>query len=239
METAGTIGAARPPAKGLSLGKMLAILVAAMFITMIATLWLIKLWLFPAPFSPVTLTPAEEQKLESKLARLEAMENGGKTAGGTSGGTGANTKTSNGEIATSSPYSEEGASREIVFSEKELNALIARNPDMAGKVAISLTDDLVSATLLIPTDARAPLFGGQAMRIKAGLTLAYRDGRPVVAVRGVSVMGVPMPNAWLGQLKNIDLVQKYGAAGGFWQGFANGVESIKIKDGQAKIVLKP
>jgi len=218
----------KPPAKGLSLGKMLAIMAATMLITLVATLLFIKLWLFPAPFKPVTLTPAEEQKLENKVARIESLENRGQATGRTKG-----------TVAVPTPYSEEGASREIVFSEKELNALIGRNPDLKGKVAISLSDDLVSATLLIPVQADAPLLGGQTMRIKTGFTMAYKDGRPVVALRGVSIMGVPMPNAWLGQLKNIDLIKRYGTGGGFWQIFADGVEAIEIRDGQARIVLKP
>ncbi|MDR0477118.1 MAG: arginine N-succinyltransferase [Desulfobulbaceae bacterium] len=229
MET----GTAKPPVKGLSLGKMLAIMAAAMTITMITTLWLIKLWLFPGPFRPVTLTPAEEQKLAGKVARIESLENHGGAVSGKATGQAEAT------VAVPTPYSEEGASREIVFSEKELNALIGRNPDLAGKVAISLADNLVSATLLIPMQADAPLFAGQTMRIKTGFTMAYKDGHPVVALRGVSVMGVPMPNAWLGALKNIDLVKRYSSGGGFWQTFASGIEAVEIRDGQARIVLKP
>lgn len=226
------------PKKGLSLINILVIVVAAMFITMIATLWLIKLWLFPAPFKPVTLTQVEEQKLERKLERIESLDNTGKTASGKPTA-GKITPQPDGGVATPSPYSEEGASREIVFSEKELNALIGKNPDLAGKVAIDLADGLVSATLLIPMKADTPLIGGQTMRVKTGFTVAYQDGRPVVALRGLSIMGVPMPNAWLGQLKNIDLVKRYGTGGGFWQAFAGGIEAIDIREGQARIVLKP
>jgi len=224
-----TANSSGKPSPGLSVGKMLAIVAAAMLVTMIATLWLIKLWLFPGPFSLVTLTPAEERGLQAKLARLEAVENGAARKG----------KTADDEIATPTPYSEEDATRQIVFSEKELNALIGRNPDMAGRVAVDLADDLVSATLLIPTNADTPLVGGRPIRVKVGLTLAFRDDRPVVALRGVSVMGVPMPNAWLGKLKNIDLIKKYGADNGFWQFFADGIAAIEIKEGQAKIILKP
>ncbi|HBT96460.1 MAG TPA: arginine N-succinyltransferase [Desulfobulbaceae bacterium] len=219
------MGRTKPPEKGLSLGKMLAIAAAAMLVTMVATLWLIKLWLFPAPFAPVTLAPAEEQKLESKLTRLEAMA---KNAG-----------TADNPVAAPVPGNEESASREIIFSEKELNALITKNPELAGKVAIDLADNLVSATLLIPTKAKAPLLDGQAMRVKTGLTLTVQDGRPVLSPQNVSVMGVPMPKAWLGKLNNIDLARKYGSDGDFWRRFADGFETIDISDGQAKIVLKP
>ena len=54
---------------------------------------------------------------------------------------------------------------------------------------------------------------------RAGVELAYRQSRPIVVLKGVSVMGVPVPNAWLGGIKNIDLVNEYGEGDGFWQAF--------------------
>ena len=41
-------------------------------------------------------------------------------------------------------YSEEGAKREISLTEKELNALIANNPEVAQRVAIDLSENLIS-----------------------------------------------------------------------------------------------
>ncbi|MFA7593574.1 MAG: hypothetical protein WCY26_07530, partial [Thiohalobacteraceae bacterium] len=60
----------------------------------------------------------------------------------------------------------------------------------------------------------------------------------VVVLKGVSLMGVPLPNAWIGGLKNIDLVQEFGAEQGFWKAFADGVEDIRVEDGRLKITLK-
>jgi hypothetical protein len=57
--------------------------------------------------------------------------------------------------------------------------------------------------------------GGRTIRIDAGLELAFENNRPVVALRSVSVMGVPVPNAWLENLKNVDLVQQFGGDRGF------------------------
>mgnify|MGYP003997617257 FL=1 len=51
-------------------------------------------------------------------------------------------------------------------------------------------------------------------------------------------MGVPIPNSWLGGIKNIDLVQEFGADEGFWKGFSDGVESITVGDGNLEIKLK-
>jgi hypothetical protein len=51
-------------------------------------------------------------------------------------------------------------------------------------------------------------------------------------------MGVPIPNAWLGNLKNIDLVQEFGGNRGFWKTFADGIEYIHVENGRLLIKLK-
>jgi hypothetical protein len=51
-------------------------------------------------------------------------------------------------------------------------------------------------------------------------------------------MGIPIPNAWLGGLKNIDLISEFGDRNGFWSAFADGVEDIRVEEGQLKIQLK-
>jgi hypothetical protein len=80
--------------------------------------------------------------------------------------------------------------------------------------------------------------GGQILKVRAGMELAYRNDRPVAILKGVSVMGVPIPNAWLGGMKNIDLVEYYGEESGFWNAFAGGVDNISIKDGSVTLLLK-
>ena len=51
-------------------------------------------------------------------------------------------------------------------------------------------------------------------------------------------MGVPIPNAWLGGIKNIDLMQEFGGEPGFWQSLGEGVESIQVRDGELYVKLK-
>jgi hypothetical protein len=68
--------------------------------------------------------------------------------------------------------------------------------------------------------------------------MAYVNAQPRVVLKGVSVMGVPVPSAWLGGLKNVDLVTEFGAGPGFWKSFSEGVEDIRVEDGRIKIKLK-
>ena len=215
----------------LTAGKMFAIVLAAMIVTMVATVFLIKSWLFPQPFTPVVLTQAEEQRLERKLERFEQW--GERSAPGRR-----TEMVITPEDLKPEPYSEEGASRDIRLSERELNGLIAQNTDLAQRMAVDFSQDLVSVKLLIPVDPDFPIMGGKVLKVRAGAEMAFRQGRPVVILRGISVMGVPLPNAWLGGLKNIDLIEVFGTDPGFWKSFADGVEAIEVREGNLRIVVK-
>jgi hypothetical protein len=190
-------------------------------VTGLATAWLIRTYVFPERFEPVILNATEERVLDEKLQRLDVSD--AATA-------------SDGPFPE--PYSEAGASRTVRFSERELNALLARNTDLAERVAVDLSDGLVSAKVLLPMEEDFPVLGGRVLRIHAGVDLAFADGRPVVKLRGVSLMGVPLPNAWLGGLKNLDLVEEFGAEPGFWQSFAAGVADIRVAEGDLLLELR-
>jgi hypothetical protein len=186
-------------------------------VSVLVTIWVVKTYIFPTEFKPVTLSSSEQRVLDKKLEALDFDATG---------------------RLNPEKYSEEGAERKVAFSEKELNALLASNTDLARKLAIDLSQDLVSAKLLVPVDEDFPVFGGKTLKVKAGVEFAYRDARPVVILKGISIMGVPMPNSWIGGIKNIDLVREFGNENGFWKAFADGVEHIKVEEGQLMVELK-
>jgi hypothetical protein len=199
-------------------------------VTVIATVWVVKVYLFPSEFKPVTLSQKEEQVLERKLDWLGGFSPGHQTP----------TTRDNTRLPPLEPeaYSEKDAKREVHFSEKEINALLAKNTDLAHKLAIDLSDDLVSAKLLIPVDPDFPVLGGKIIRARAGVELAYQNARPVVVLKGISIMGVPLPNAWMGGIKNVDLISEFGENKGFWKAFADGVDYIEVEDGKLTVKLK-
>jgi hypothetical protein len=218
-----------PPQKGFSLQQVAWIIIGSMAIAIVATVISIKVFLFPSPFTPVTLSPNEEKELTAKIEQFEHPS--------------PQKSESKQDVGTNSTmipeeYSEAGDSRQILFTERELNAILANNTDLADKVALDLAQDLVSIKMLIPMDPDLPLLGGKMLKIRAGAELAYKDGKPVIKLRGVSLMGIPMPNAWLGGLKNIDLIKEFGSDEGFWKVFSDGVRSISVVEGSLKIELK-
>ena len=219
--------------------QVFGLIVVAVIITAGVTILIFKTYLFPSEFKPVTLNPYEEQVLTTKLEKLDSI------------GADVNLhrkdtlkKPSKADRFDSSatlkpePYSEKSIKREIHFTERELNALLAKNTDLARKLAIDLSDDLVSAKLLLPVDEDFPVLGGKTLRVRTGVVFTYNKGKPVVILKGITIMGVPIPNAWLGGIKNIDLIKEFGADKGFWKTFSDGVEDIKIEEGHLKIKLK-
>ena len=205
----------------------------AVVLTAVASYILIKVYLFPSSFTPVILNAAEERVLQDKLNRLDFTV---LTPSPQSLPTSPTPGT--GTALEPEPYSETDADRTIRFTEKELNALLAKNTDLADKVSIDLSRELISAKILIPLDEDFPIMGGNILRVRTGLAFSYADGRPVVMLRGVSVMGVPLPNDWLGNMKNIDLAKESGGNTSFWKTFADGVSDVRVEDGLLTIRLK-
>jgi hypothetical protein len=221
--------------RGFNALQVTLLVLLAIGITAGATIWAMKS-LFPSKFEPVVLNSKEQQVLERKLETFEQFKTDVDRRGRPSRST-METEPNTGALIPEA-YSEAGASREIRFSEKELNALLANNTDLATRLAIDLSDDLASAKLLVHLDEDFPLLGGNTVKLSAGVELAYATGKPIVKLRGISVWGVPMPNAWMGGIKNVDLIQEFGQEPGFWQAFADGVELIEVRQGHLYIQLK-
>ena len=215
------------------------LLILGAIITAAVIVLVFKTYLFPSEFKPVTLSPLEEKVLTGKLENLDSIGVGVTSPKNDSPETSPKTgRSAPNATLEPEPYSEKGLKREIVFMEKELNALLAKNTDLAKKLAIDLSDDLISAKLLLPLDDDFPILGGKTLRVKAGVVFSYDQGKPVIILKGITIMGLPIPNAWLGGIKNIDLVEEFGDRTGFWKTFSEGVEDIKVENGFLKLKFK-
>lgn len=197
------------------------------------TFWFLRTYVYAAPFEPVTLSQKDQRRLDDKLMALgldpaDLLPDAQRSPD----------RFDDSGRLISEKYTEDPGKRTVQLTERELNALIASSPEMARRFAVDLSDSLASAKLLIPVDPEFPVLGGKTIRVTAGLELDYRNQTPIVILRGVSVMGVPVPNAWLGNLKNVDLVREFGGGPGFWRSFAAGIDTIDVEDGSVRLRLK-
>jgi len=126
--------------------------------------------------------------------------------------------------------------RRIVLSEKEINAALHKNTDLADRVKIDLDTDMIRAAAVIPIDPEAPFIGGKTLRGKVSLK-AYLDenGRLAVIVQDVTFGGLPLPNAWVGNLKGKNLVSEGGNSP--LKQLAEGIKDFRIEGDQIVIQL--
>ncbi|MBB1381310.1 arginine N-succinyltransferase, partial [Shewanella sp. SR41-2] len=224
---------------GASGAKLLLIIATTMLVTAGLTFFIIRTYIFPSPLTPVSLNAKEEQQLDQKLTQLgwQVEPRSAVTASSGDSRTTDNVSADSDEL-TPEAYREFDADRQVTFSEKEVNSMIGRNPDFAQRVAIDFSNNLASAKMLIPIPDDFPIMAGEILRVNTGLDIHLdANRRPVVALVGVSLMGVPIPNAWLGNMKNVNLVGEFGDRG-FWNAFADGVDDIQIRDGELSIKLR-
>lgn len=238
------------------------LLLLTIIVTVAATAWAIESQFFTRNFKPVELSDNEQLTLEQKLDALTNTTASTENLLTPSVNTDISTESSADEIARQinvnefavndvnpdtqrsvdgeiqpERYTEDNSKRRIELTERELNALLAKNTDLAEQLVVDLTDNLASIKILVDLDPDFPFLGGKTLKVSGGTELSYQNNRPVVVMKGVSVWGVPIPNAWLGGLKNIDLVNEFGGTDGFWKSLADGIEDIRVQDSKLLIQL--
>jgi hypothetical protein len=115
--------------------------------------------------APVTLTPQEQRALDLKLEavrdaaigdpRPERMPERPRDP-------------DEGRVLVPEIYAEDPDRRRIRFTERELNAAIARDPALAGRAAVRLSPGQVSASFLLDVPEDLPLLGGRSLRVRTG-----------------------------------------------------------------------
>jgi hypothetical protein len=212
--------------RGLSGTQLTLIILAVIVLTSGITFLIIRAYVFPPELKPVALTIQEKQALDQKLRKLGWQRD--------------SVPQDPTKIESPQPeaYTESNKDREVTFSEREVNSLIAGNPNFARRVVIDFSNNLASAKILVPVPEDFPIMPGRTLRVNAGMEIRLNTSRkPIIALKGISVMGVPIPNAWLGNLKNVDLVGEFGDKG-FWKNFADGVDDIQVRDGELYVKLR-
>ena len=115
-------------------------------------------------FKPVTLSQKEQSVLDQKLKKFHGI--------GTSELNVNIPKETQTMTLTPEKYSED-VDKVLGLTERELNALLAKNTDLSDKLVIDLSDNLLSVKLLIPVYQEFPVIGGKTIKVTAGMELAF------------------------------------------------------------------
>ena len=176
------------------------------------------------------LTQAEQRVLESKIDRLRSAASPERPAALPPE---TPAEDAAGEVQPEI-YREDASQRQVRFTERELNALIAADPALAGRSAVRLSPGQLSASFRIDLPPDVPVMGGRSVRVQTGLQLATLNDRVEARLVGVSVGGIPLPNAWLGGLKGTDLLATSGLGS-----LGAGIETLSVGEGWLELQLAP
>lgn len=208
------------------------ILILTIVTTAVVTTWWIKRSLQPRAIEPVVLSEQENEALDIKLERVRGdpveppVEPPAQPAGEV--------------VLRSTPgiENEEDFDRKpLVFSEREINALIARNTDLAERVKVRLRRDRVQILGNFPVPEDAPFLGGRTIRINILTRVLAVDGRMEIRLENLALGGVPLPNAWLGDLKGKDLAVEVFNDPDLSSAFSEGIEQLQVVDEEIRILL--
>ncbi|QIF05935.1 hypothetical protein [Roseimicrobium sp. ORNL1] len=187
-----------------------------------------------APFKPVNLSLAEQDTLKSKLAALES----GKLSELDPSAPAKATPPAHAPAPAPAPSD---PAKTIVLSEREINGWLASQPDWADKVKFHMNNDMLGATFLLPVDPSVAYIGGKTVRIKVAFnTKLDADHKLNFSLADVSVGGISLPNAWLGDAKGLNLFADNGPGSinsEFLQRFAAGIKDFRVSNGELRMVL--
>ncbi len=209
--------------KGIGCLQILLGIIILLLVAILASIWWVNRNVYAKTFTPVELQEDELALLDVKLNTVDPSM-----------------RTTRISVPPDAPesYREDFANRRIVFTERELNAVLAKDPDTARTVAIDLSEGLVTIRILAPMNDDLPLLGGKTFKLTMGLSVGYTNEQTLVSIRGISMGGIPLPSAWWGGIKNKNLIEEFGHSNGFWNLFSRGVESLQVTDDTFVLHLK-
>lgn len=193
---------------------MSAVILGSAGIAAAGTAWWVKHNIYASALKPVALTQTEQADLNSKLHVLGQ------------------------QAPTAAPVDPEIAKRTLTISEREINAFLSEQ-GLGEQVKVEFTQGGAAATVLVPVEKDAPLIGGTTLRLRFAFGAKMDSSKHFAfSLNDISVGGVPMPNAWLGNLKGLNLLAESPLQSDpAVKGFLAGIRDFKIDSGVMRIVL--
>ena len=158
------------------------------------------IWWVNRPIQATVLTSPEKTKLEQKLSLVEQQPDDPEYVPG---------------------------EKEIVLTERELNGLIHENTALGDKLKLELAKDAVHARISADIPDDFPVMAGKKLKGKARFVIKDESGTPALILEDLTIWGISLPNAWIGDLKGQNLLGNLISPG---KGNLAGVEEISVSN---------
>jgi hypothetical protein len=127
---------------------------------------------------------------------------------------------------------------ELVLTAEDLNALIAENPDLKGRVLVSIDDDQVKGDVSIPLKDFGPVkLQGRHLNGSATFRVQLVNGILDVRLDQVKVKDKPLPTFILSELKKHNLAQEAQTSPEFSE-VVERLDSLEVTGGKVIITSK-
>lgn len=182
------------------------------------TLWWVRHHFYASRMNPVSLSAEEQKALDAKLENFSTS-------------------------VTAAPQPEapvQTDERTLWITAKEINAYLAKQ-GLGESFRVALSRDVMDVTMIapIPEESGVPLLSGTTLRVKMSLALALDSaGAGRCVIQDVRVGGVPLPNAWLGDIKGINLVENSVDQDPVMKWFWEGIQEAQILPEGVRVVLR-
>ena len=218
---------------GLSTKKIILIILGAVLLTaglaVGGTVWWIKHNFDPSPMKPVVLSEKEQLAFDSKLTAFVDPPNSALPPAIPS-------------VPAEAPVppkpAEPGAeNRTLIITEREVNAYLAKQ-NLGEHVTVYFGEGQLAAGIIVSAPPDFPLLAGQKVRVRLTLGTGFSPQQKLSFVmEDLSVGGISLPNAWLGDLKGVDLIAKNLEKDPAIQRFLAGIQELDIHPGSLRVVL--
>lgn len=180
------------------------------------TTWFVKRNVFASALPPVVLSSTEQATLNEKLAALKQSA----------------------DAPAASLPDPELQKRTLTLSDREINAFLEQN-GLGEQVKVSLIDGGATATMLLPVGEDAEVGKGMTLRLSVSIAARMDAAKKfTLSIKDVSVAGLSLPNAWLGNVKGLNLLESGQATSDpAVKAFVDGIRDFTIKAGQLSVVL--
>ncbi|MDP0492480.1 MAG: hypothetical protein Q7Q71_15645 [Verrucomicrobiota bacterium JB023] len=172
-------------------------------------------WWLNRPIKATVLAEPEKAVLEEKLARLEEPEGATPSEPGT-------------------PDYQPGE-KLIVLTERELNGLLHDNTGMGDQLKLELAKDAVHARISADIPEDFPIMSGKKLKGKARFLVKDTSGNPALILEDLTIWGISLPNAWLGDLKGKNLLGEL--LGKSPSGGIAGIRNLVVEQDELRIEL--
>lgn len=200
--------------KGCLLQALIAL--GLLLVIVIATLGITRWWLMHKHrIEVVDLTVPEEQVLEEKMVMLSG---------------GSSEKTVGDMERSDLP---EGA---IEFTEREINGVISDNSGLRERVYVDLHPGKIEVKMNYDVPEDSPFMAGKTVRANLFLKVELQEEHLELRIQKFTVSGFAVPSAWMGDLKNVDLMDEFLGDSDFAKAFARGLKSLDVGEDSIRVV---